>query len=138
MGKVWFVVARTRTYRRSLPHSRACCGRSHVTCVTLPLVDFKSYRQVTYKHHVLTLPSLTSLIIRGYQVIGPFKNLTSIIGPNGAGKSNSMDAISFVLGVKSAQLWDPVYRGRHLARNNGEGTSQPDQEDEGEGTAKTA
>jgi structural maintenance of chromosome 1 len=40
-----------------------------------------------------------------------------IIGPNGAGKSNLMDAISFVLGVKSAQLRstqlkDLVYRGR--------------------------
>jgi structural maintenance of chromosome 1 len=66
-----------------------------------------------------------------------------------------MDAISFVLGVKSAQLRssqlrDLVYRGRRLARSNGEGTSQPDQEDEaededegegegeGEGTAKKA
>jgi structural maintenance of chromosome 1 len=40
-----------------------------------------------------------------------------IIGPNGAGKSNLMDAISFVLGVKSAQLRstqlrDLIYRGR--------------------------
>lgn len=39
-----------------------------------------------------------------------------IIGPNGAGKSNLMDAISFVLGVKSAQLRsiqlrDLIYRG---------------------------
>jgi len=60
-----------------------------------------------------------------------------------------MDAISFVLGVKSAQLRssqlrDLVYRGRRLARSNDEGTSQPDQEDEdegegeGEGTAKKA
>ncbi len=42
---------------------------------------------------------------------------TCIIGPNGSGKSNLMDAISFVLGVKSAQLRstqlkDLVYRGR--------------------------
>ena len=59
-----------------------------------------------------------------------------------------MDAISFVLGVRSAQLRssqlrDLVYRGRRLARDNGEGTSQPDQdeeqdEDEGEGTANKA
>jgi structural maintenance of chromosome 1 len=60
-----------------------------------------------------------------------------------------MDAISFVLGVKSAQLRssqlrDLVYRGRRLARDNGEGTSLPDEEDEeedegeGEGTAKKA
>jgi structural maintenance of chromosome 1 len=62
-----------------------------------------------------------------------------------------MDAISFVLGVRSAQLRssqlrDLVYRGRRLARGNADGTSQPDQEDEeedehegeGEGTAKKA
>ena len=60
-----------------------------------------------------------------------------------------MDAISFVLGVKSAQLRssqlrDLVYRGRRLARDNGGGTSQlePDEEDEeegeGEGSAKKA
>lgn len=43
-------------------------------------------------------------------------NFTSIIGPNGSGKSNMMDAISFVLGVRSAQLRsnaskDLIYRG---------------------------
>ncbi|SMN18530.1 similar to Saccharomyces cerevisiae YFL008W SMC1 Subunit of the multiprotein cohesin complex, essential protein involved in chromosome segregation and in double-strand DNA break repair [Maudiozyma saulgeensis] len=43
-------------------------------------------------------------------------NFTSIIGPNGSGKSNMMDAISFVLGVRSShlrshQLKDLVYRG---------------------------
>jgi structural maintenance of chromosome 1 len=54
---------------------------------------------------------------------------TSIIGPNGSGKSNSMDAISFVLGVKSSQLRsdklkDMVYRGRIIrdARVNADGT----------------
>ncbi|KAF8748152.1 hypothetical protein HU200_013046 [Digitaria exilis] len=36
--------------------------------------------------------------------IGPFFDFTAIIGPNGAGKSNLMDAISFVLGVRSVQL----------------------------------
>ena len=73
-----------------------------------------------------------------------------MIGPNGAGKSNLMDAISFVLGVKSAQLRssqlkDLVYRGRRLAKDNEEGDVDgiPDQEDEdeeqeGEGTAKKA
>jgi len=61
-----------------------------------------------------------------------------------------MDAISFVLGVKSAQLRssqlkDLVYRGRRLAKNSEEGDADgiPDQEDEdeeqeGEGTAKKA
>lgn len=41
---------------------------------------------------------------RGFQNIGPFKNFTAVVGPNGSGKSNLMDAISFVLGVKTAQL----------------------------------
>lgn len=73
-------------------------------------------------------------------------NFTSIIGPNGAGKSNLMDAISFVLGVKSAQLRssqlkDLVYRGRRLARNDVDGSQaehESDDGDEGEGTAKKA
>jgi hypothetical protein len=41
---------------------------------------------------------------RGHQQVGPFKNFTAIIGPNGSGKSNLMDAISFVLGVRTQQL----------------------------------
>jgi structural maintenance of chromosome 1 len=41
---------------------------------------------------------------KGLQSIGPFYDFTAIIGPNGAGKSNLMDAISFVLGVRSGQL----------------------------------
>lgn len=41
--------------------------------------------------------------------IGPFSKLTAIIGPNGAGKSNLMDAISFVVGVRSG-----VLRGKNL------------------------
>ncbi|KAF9583357.1 Structural maintenance of chromosomes protein 1 [Lunasporangiospora selenospora] len=41
---------------------------------------------------------------KGHQTIGPFHDFSCVIGPNGAGKSNLMDAISFVLGVKSAQL----------------------------------
>ena len=74
---------------------------------------------------------------RGRQTIGPFKTFTSVIGPNGAGKSNLMDAISFVLGVKSAQLRssqlkDLVYRGRRLARSQ-EGSEAQDDEEEGEG-----
>ncbi|KAL2323430.1 hypothetical protein Fmac_027809 [Flemingia macrophylla] len=46
---------------------------------------------------------------KGFQEIGPFHDFTAIIGPNGAGKSNLMDAISFVLGVRTGQL-----RGAHL------------------------
>ncbi|XP_057965620.1 structural maintenance of chromosomes protein 1 [Malania oleifera] len=52
--------------------------------VRLELENFKSYK--------------------GLQTIGPFYDFTAIIGPNGAGKSNLMDAISFVLGVRSTQL----------------------------------
>ncbi|KAF9457597.1 condensin complex subunit SMC1 [Collybia nuda] len=96
----------------------------------IELCDFKSYR--------------------GHQTIGPFMNFTSVIGPNGAGKSNLMDAISFVLGVKSAQLRssqlkDLVYRGRRLAKSNAEDGSEAVEEEEddeeggeGEGTAKKA
>ena len=71
-------------------------------------------------------------------------NFTSVIGPNGAGKSNLMDAISFVLGVKSAQLRssqlkDLVYRGRRLAAEDGSVPPEEDDEEvEGEGTAKKA
>ncbi|XVF21577.1 hypothetical protein REPUB_Repub12eG0101600 [Reevesia pubescens] len=51
---------------------------------------------------------------KGLQTIGPFSDFTAIIGPNGAGKSNLMDAISFVLGVRTghlrgAQLKDLIY-----------------------------
>ena len=81
---------------------------------------------------------------RGHQIIGPFKNFTSVIGPNGAGKSNLMDAISFVLGVKSAQLRsaqlkDLVYRGRRLAKNGiVEENEEEEDGEQGEGTAKKA
>lgn len=50
----------------------------------LEIEDFKSYR--------------------GKQQIGPFKAFTAVVGPNGSGKSNLMDAISFVLGVRTAHL----------------------------------
>lgn len=41
---------------------------------------------------------------QGRQKIGPLKQFTAVIGPNGSGKSNFMDAISFVLGEKTANL----------------------------------
>ncbi|KAI8451120.1 RecF/RecN/SMC [Phakopsora pachyrhizi] len=52
--------------------------------VSIEVLNFKSYK--------------------GTQVIGPFKHFTAVVGPNGAGKSNLMDAISFVLGIRSGQL----------------------------------
>lgn len=66
----------------------------------LELYNFKSYKG----HHVLLFGDA---------------HFTSIIGPNGSGKSNSMDAISFVLGIKSSHLRsthlrDLIYRGRIL------------------------
>jgi structural maintenance of chromosome 1 len=59
-------------------------------------------------------------------------SFTCIIGPNGAGKSNMMDAISFVLGVKSAQLRstqlkDLVYRGRKALQLEGENVDEETQ-----------
>ncbi|KAJ0051873.1 hypothetical protein Pint_01726 [Pistacia integerrima] len=52
--------------------------------------------------HRLELENFKSY--KGLQTIGPFSDFTAIIGPNGAGKSNLMDAISFVLGVRTGQL----------------------------------
>ncbi|KAK0550612.1 Structural maintenance of chromosomes protein 1 [Tilletia horrida] len=88
---------------------------------------------------------------RGRQTIGPFYSFTAVIGPNGSGKSNLMDAISFVLGVKSShlrsnQLRDLIYRGRRLAREPADGQDAADamdisdneDDEEGEGTATKA
>ncbi|KAL2165843.1 hypothetical protein VTG60DRAFT_3729 [Thermothelomyces hinnuleus] len=66
--------------------------------IRLELFNFKSYKG----HHTLYFGD---------------SYFTSIIGPNGSGKSNSMDAISFVLGIKSSHLRSShlrelVYRGR--------------------------
>ncbi|KAM0438908.1 hypothetical protein ACHAPT_001669 [Fusarium lateritium] len=80
--------------------------------IRLELFNFKSYKG----HHTLLFGD---------------SYFTSIIGPNGSGKSNSMDAISFVLGIKSshlrsAHLKDLVYRGRVLktAKINDDGSAQ--------------
>ncbi|KAK7277559.1 hypothetical protein RJT34_22574 [Clitoria ternatea] len=54
------------------------------------------------KIHRLDIENFKSY--KGSHEIGPFKDFTAIIGPNGAGKSNLMDAISFVLGVRTGQL----------------------------------
>lgn len=82
--------------------------------LALELFNFKSYKG----HHVMQFGD---------------SYFTSIIGPNGSGKSNSMDAISFVLGIKSSHLRsthlkDLVYRGRVLkhAKINADGTATED------------
>ncbi|XP_021543483.1 structural maintenance of chromosomes protein 1B isoform X1 [Neomonachus schauinslandi] len=57
---------------------------------------------------------------RGRQVIGPFRRFTCIIGPNGSGKSNVMDALSFVMGEKTANLRvkniQELIHGAHIGR----------------------
>ncbi|KAK8917606.1 Structural maintenance of chromosomes protein 1 [Metarhizium anisopliae] len=80
--------------------------------IRLELFNFKSYKG----HHTLLFGD---------------SYFTSIIGPNGSGKSNSMDAISFVLGIKSshlrsAHLKDLVYRGRVLktSKINDDGSAE--------------
>ncbi|EFW14350.1 Structural maintenance of chromosomes protein 1 [Coccidioides posadasii str. Silveira] len=85
--------------------------------IRLELFNFKSYKG----HHTL-------LFGDAY--------FTSIIGPNGSGKSNSMDAISFVLGIKSSHLRsthlrDLVYRGRVLRHSkiNDDGSATKDAEE---------
>ncbi|PHH58606.1 hypothetical protein CDD81_5086 [Ophiocordyceps australis] len=86
--------------------------------IRLELFNFKSYKG----HHTLLFGD---------------SYFTSVIGPNGSGKSNSMDAISFVLGIKSshlrsAHLRDLVYRGRVLktSKINNENTADVDQDHE--------
>ncbi len=89
--------------------------------IRLELFNFKSYKG----HH---------------QLLFGDSYFTSIIGPNGSGKSNSMDAISFVLGIKSSHLRsthlrDLVYRGRVLktSKINADGlAAQPGENEEAE------
>lgn len=91
--------------------------------LALELYNFKSYRG----HHVMQFGD---------------SYFTSIIGPNGSGKSNSMDAISFVLGIKTSHLRsntlkDLVYRGRVMQKSkiNADGTVIEEGADEAGGDA---
>ncbi|KIW26823.1 uncharacterized protein PV07_06626 [Cladophialophora immunda] len=92
----------------------------------LELYNFKSYKD----HHTL-------LFGDAY--------FTSIIGPNGSGKSNAMDAISFVLGIKSSHLRSThlrelVYRGRVLRKSVANGETEANGvngHDEGEDGSQT-
>lgn len=74
---------------------------------------------------------------------GPFHSFTAVIGPNGAGKSNLMDAISFVLGVRSsslrsAALKDLIYRsGTRSGKGKGKGKADDQEADEGDGEQGT-
>lgn len=78
-------------------------GASKGRIISLEVENFKSYR--------------------GNQTIGPFKQFTAVIGPNGSGKSNLMDAISFVLGVKTAQLRGSL---KDLLYSNSDGNTMLD------------
>ena len=78
--------------------------------IRLELYNFKSYKS----HHSL-------LFGDAY--------FTSVIGPNGSGKSNAMDAISFVLGIKSSHLRSThlkelVYRGRVMRKSTVNGDAE--------------
>ena len=64
--------------------------------------DEPSYKYVPASIETLEIENFKSY--KGHQVIGPFGDFTAVIGPNGSGKSNLMDAISFVLGVRTQQL----------------------------------
>ncbi|EFJ43425.1 structural maintenance of chromosomes protein 1 [Volvox carteri f. nagariensis] len=59
---------------------------------------------------------------KGHHRIGPFVSFTAVIGPNGSGKSNLMDAISFVLGVKTTQLRGSL---KELLYSDGGATTNP-------------
>jgi structural maintenance of chromosome 1 len=56
------------------------------------------------KGRVLCLEIENFKSYRGRSLVGPFKRFTTVIGPNGSGKSNLMDAISFVLGIRTGKL----------------------------------
>lgn len=60
---------------------------------------------------------------KGFQEIGPFRHFTAVIGPNGSGKSNLMDAISFVLGVRTGE--GGALRGNLAELLYSDGTSAP-------------
>eukprot|EP00775_Hariotina_reticulata_P012126 gene12126-12264_t len=64
--------------------------------------DITNYQRASGRIDRLEVENFKSY--KGHQQIGPFKSFTAIVGPNGSGKSNLMDAISFVLGVKTQQL----------------------------------
>ena len=91
-------------------------------------------------------PGTTSLYCTLYKLNAE----CSVIGPNGSGKSNLMDAISFVLGVRSAQLRstnlkDLIYRSgkrkRPAVDQDGMELDEPEaaeDEEEGEEVADSA
>ena len=54
--------------------------------------------------HVEALELTNFKSYKGTHYIGPFRDFTCIIGPNGSGKSNIMDAISFVLGIRTHSM----------------------------------
>lgn len=62
--------------------------------------------------HAVVLQNFKSY--EGLVKVGPFRKFTCVVGPNGAGKSNLMEAIGFVLGLRTRlrgdRLEDLVHR----------------------------
>ena len=79
------------------------CVRHSVSRVS-SLSGRRSDVAMVHGGRILSLELLNFKSYRGLQSIGPFRNFTAVVGPNGAGKSNVMDALSFVLGVRTEQL----------------------------------
>eukprot|EP00798_Chlamydomonas_sp_ICE-L_P016807 gene16807-23089_t len=84
--------------------------------------DLESY--MACRGHIDRLEVCNFKSYRGVQPIGPFKDFTAVVGPNGSGKSNLMDAISFVLGVRTTQLRGSQLR--ELLYSNSDGSSEED------------
>ena len=71
---------------------------------------FLQHNLPTRKFDMSKKPHLQSLVIENFKsygertAVGPFQEFSCIVGPNGSGKSNVMDALSFVLCVKTSNM----------------------------------
>ena len=82
--------------------ARAWRSQSRARPPAARMQDQQAYRRSQGSIRNIVVDNFKSY--RGEQSIGPFHAFTAVIGPNGSGKSNLMDAISFVLGVRTNQL----------------------------------
>lgn len=80
------------------------------------MVQMRGNNKPRQQGRIVRLESEDFKSYHGKQQIGPFKAFTAVIGPNGSGKSNLMDAISFVLGVRTAHLRGSL---KELLHSNG-------------------
>uniref|UniRef100_A0A7I4AS47 RecF/RecN/SMC N-terminal domain-containing protein n=1 Tax=Physcomitrium patens TaxID=3218 RepID=A0A7I4AS47_PHYPA len=65
---------------------------------------------LTASGRIQRLEILNFKSLKCHQVVGPFDNFAAIVSSNGAGRSDLVEAISFVLGVRSFQLQGMVQR----------------------------